>query len=302
MTGIRDLKTFPRRVVWSRGPGCRELADALATESVHQVDANPTQACIERRADLVVMRSLGSFDLVPLVVPNDLDLGAVDHVMAAVSTGPHSALAAAVALRLAEAMDVSARAVTVVRPGAPRREARARLTNLRTATGLDGDVVEAAAAADLVSGLPEGTAIVLGAPGGSWLNRQFFGPGARLRSHAPAGTIVVRDAPQRAFQHLVDVMGIGVHTRVADAIEVTASPTVPVTAGGQLLGIVRRSTLETLDPEREVGEVIEEPPYVGAEDDLSSLAGLLDFYDDGPIPVVDRRGTLIGVLPAEIVS
>jgi hypothetical protein len=298
----RDLGTFPRRVVWSRGPGCAELADILATGSAHQVEANPVQACIDHRADLAVMRSLGSFDLVPLAVPAELDLSAVTQVLAAVSTGPHSDLTAAVAVRLGSSLEVPARASTVVRPGAARGTARARLTEIRRATGLDGEVVEAKAAADLVSSLAEGTLIVLGAPGGSWLIRQFFGPGARLRAHAPAGTIAVRDAPARVFQHLVDVTGIGVHTRVADALELTTTPTVPITEGGRLLGIVRRSTLQEIEPGREVGEVIEEPPYVVAEDALDSLGELTDFYEHGPIPVVDRRGALIGMLPADALA
>jgi hypothetical protein len=298
----RDLGTFPRCVVWSRGPGCFELADALATGAAHQVEANPAQACIDRRADLAVMRSLGSFDLVPLAVPSRLDLAAVELVIAAISTGPHSDLAAAIAVRLATALDAPARALSAVRPGAPRGAARARLTEIRTATGLDGDVVEAPAAADLVSSLADGTLIVLGAPGGSWLIRQFFGPGARLRAHAPAGSIVVRDAPPKVFQHVVEVTGIGAHTRAADAIQVTVTPTVPVTEGGRLLGIVRRSTLEQIEPGREVGEVLEEPPYVAVEDDLDSLGGLIDFYEHGPIPVVDRRGMLVGILPIDALT
>ncbi len=298
----RDLATFPRCVVWSRGPGCAELAEALATGNAHQVDANPAQACIERRADLAVMRSLGSFDLVPLAVPSGLDLEAVEEVVAAISTGPHSDLAAAIAVRLAAELDAPARALTAVRPGSPRAAARTRLTEIRSATGLDGDVVEARAATELVADLPAGTLIVLGAPGGSWLNRQFFGPGARLRAHAPAGTIVVRDAPRKVFQHLVEATGIGVHTRAADALRITPTPTVPVTEGGRLLGIVRSSTLEQVAPEREVGEFLEEAPYVVSEDDLHSLGELIDFYDHGPIPVVDRRGNLIGLLPIDTLT
>ena len=302
MNAPRDLANFPRCVVWSRGPGCSPLAEALATKATHQVDGNPAQACVEHRADLAVMRSLGSFDLVPLAVPSHLDIDAVDQVVAAVSTGPHSDLAAAIAVRLAIVLDVPARAVTVVRPGAPRGAARTRLTAVRATTGLEGDVVEAPAATDLVSNLEDGTLIVLGAPGGSWLTRQFFGPGAKLRAHAPAGTIVVRDSPPRAFQHLVETAGVGTHTRAGDALRVTGSPTVPVTENGRLVGIVRRSTLEQIEPEREVGEVLEEPPYVVVDDDLNSLSELADFYENGPIPVVDRRGTLVGVLPVEALA
>ncbi|MDJ0959309.1 MAG: hypothetical protein QNJ88_01535 [Acidimicrobiia bacterium] len=295
----RDPATFPRCVVWSRGPGCSELAELLATESAHQVEANPAKACIDRRADLAVMRSLGTFDLVPVAVPSKVDLAGVSEVIAAISTGPNSDLAAAITVRVAAALDVPAGALTTVRPGAPRGPARARLTEVRARTGLAGDVVEASAAADFVSGLADGTLIVLGAPGGSWLARQLLGPGARLRAHSPAGAIVVRDAPRRVFQHLVEAMAIGLHTRAEDALRLTSTPTAPVTDAGRLVGIVRRSTLESLDPEREVGDVLETPPYVVTEDDLDSLGGLADFYEHGPVPVVDRRGALIGILPPE---
>jgi CBS domain-containing protein len=297
-TVARDLTTFPRSVVWSRGPGCAELAEVLATGDAHQVDANPAQACIDRRADLAVMRSLGSFDLVPVVVPSGLDLSAVEKVVAAISTGPHSDLAAVIAARMAASLAVPARALTAVRPGAPRAAARSRLIEVRAVSGLEGDVVEAADAAGVVSELADGTLIVLGAPGGSWLTRQFFGPGAKLRGEAPAGTVVVRDAPTRVFQHLVDATWIGVHTRVEDALRVTVTSTVPVAEEGRLLGIVRRSTIEQAAAGREVGDVLEEPPLVFADEELDSLQGLVDFYGDGPIPVVDSRGTLLGVLPA----
>jgi hypothetical protein len=298
----RDLATFPRCVVWSRGPGCSELADLLATESAHQVDANPAKACIERRADLAVMRSVATFDLVPLAVPSKVDLTAARQVVAAISTGPNSDLAAAITVRAAAALGLPAKALTAVRPGAARGPARGRLTEIRTATGLEGEVVEASAAVDFVSGLAEGTLIVLGAPGGSWLARQLLGPGAKLRAHAPAGAIVVRDAPRRVFQHLVDASAIGIHTRAADALRLTDTPTVPVTDAGRLVGIVRRSTIEELDPEHEVGDVLETAPYVVTEDDLDSLGGLADFYERGPIPVVDRRGALIGMLPSDVVD
>ena len=295
----RDLSTFPRCVVWSRGPGCSELAELLATESAHQVEANPARACIDKRADLAVMRSLGTFDLVPLAVPSKVDLTNVRQVVAAISTGPNSNLAAAITIRAAAAIGVPARALTAVRPGAARGPARSRLTRIRTATGLEGDVVEASAAAEFMAGLTEGTLIVLGAPGGSWLVRQLLGPGARMRTRGPAGAIVVRDAPRRVFQYLVDATAIGVHTRAADALRLTNTPTAPVTDAGQLVGIVRRSTLEGLDPAHEVGDVLETPPYVVTEDDLDSLSGLADFYEHGPIPVVDRRGALIGILPPD---
>lgn len=298
----RDLATFPRRVVWARGPGCAELAESLATETAFQVVDDPSRTCIAHRADLAVMSSLGSFDLVPLAVPSDIDLPAVTSIRAAISSGPHSDLAALIAVRLATSLDVPARALTAVRPGSPRAESRRRLTELEAGTGLEGEVVEVAAAGDLMSGLGEGVLLVLGAPGGSWLTRQFLGPGAKLRSKAPAGVVVVRDSPARAFQHLAEVFPVGIHTRVADALQLTISPTLPVTEDGRLVGIARRSTLEQMEPDEEIGGVLEDPPYVVTDDELASLGELADFYEHGPIPVVDRRGILVGVLPADTVG
>lgn len=292
----RNVPGFPETVVWSRGPNCGELAELLATGAAYQVESNPAQTCIERRAELAVMRSTGSFDLVPLAVPSRLALDSIELVVAAVSTGPHSDLAAIIAARLGSAISVPARALTAVRPGAAREGAASHLAVIRSLTGLDGDIVETENAADLVDSLSSGTLVVLGAPGGSWVTRQFFGPGARLKSHAPAGTVVVRDAPAKAFQRMTDPAGIGPHAAVADVLKVVTAPTVPVVDDGRLLGIARISKLHSADPATEVGMLVEDPPLVAVDDELDSLDELLEYFDHGPIPVVDREGRLAGLL------
>jgi hypothetical protein len=300
MESIRDISTFPETVVWSRGSGCGELAELLATGRAHQIESNPAQTCIERRADLAVMRSAGSFDLVPVAVPSQVLLDSTTLVVAAVSTGPHSDLAAVIAARLGDALSVPARALTAVRPGAVRNAAVNHLSDIDRLTGLTGDIVETEHAAQLVDSLPSGTLVVLGAPGGSWLTRQFFGPGARLRSHAPSGTVVVRDAAPKAFQRMAEPSGIGPHAFVRDVITLMATPTVPVVEAGLLIGIVRMSKLRNADPDAEVGDLVEDPPFVVVDDEVSSLVDLVEFFDNGPIPVIDREGRLAGLLTPDV--
>lgn len=297
----RNPSTFPRRVVWSRGPGCRELAQLLAVDRADQVDNNLAQDCIDRRADLAVMRRVGSFDLVPVAAPSGFEPEAVEQVVAAISTGPHSDLAAVIAARIGEGLSVPATAMTAVRPGAPRAGARTRLSEVYQVSGLGGEVLEAESASDLVASLPAGTVVVLGAPGGSWLTRQFFGPGARLVSHAPAGTIVVRDSEPKAFQRMVAPLGIGVHTFAEDALRVMESATIAVTDHGRLIGIARRSSIAAAHPRSEVGEIVEDAPVVNVDDETAALDELVEYFE-GPIPVVDRNGLLVGLLPPESVG
>jgi CBS domain-containing protein len=205
-----------------------------------------------------------------------------------------------VAARLGDAAGVPAKALTGVRPGTPRKDAMSHLASIKSITGLEGDVVETENAAALVDSLSPGTLVVLGAPGGSWLTRQFFGPGARLRSHAPAGTVVVRDAAPKVFQRMAEPTAIGPHASVADVLRIATTPTIPVADDRRLLGIARISRLVEADHSAEVGELVEDPPFVAVDDHLESLEELLEFFDHGPIPVVDREGRLAGVLDPDI--
>ena len=91
---------------------------------------------------------------------------------------------------------------------------------------LDLRVVHAQSATALVKDLPAQTLLVLGAPGGSWLQRQLFGPGHRLQVAAPGGSIVVRHAPRRCFHAMTSPSGhvAGPHLSVADAAHLFTSP------------------------------------------------------------------------------
>jgi Mg/Co/Ni transporter MgtE len=141
--------------------------------------------------------------------------------------------------------------------------------------------------------------ISTGAPGGSWIHRQFFGPGTRLTSAAPAGAVIVRSQPLRAYQRMTPLEGLGRHLRAADARLVAHGPVHPVVDAGVLVGLVRDAALRSAGDDAEVGDLMEQVPYAGAFDALEELRGIEEFYDGAPVPIVDRRGRLIGGVRAE---
>lgn len=292
---------FPQTVLWTRGDGCHELAELLAGERAIQVVGDPREAGIRYRADMVIMKQVGSLDLLPVSAPTGFDAKSATHIVAAVAHGPNSDLAAVVAARLSERLGLPAEAVTVVRPGAPRAEARRTVDRARAGAGIPGRVVEAKSEAGLLEAVPPSTLLVLGAPGGSWLHRQFFGPGARLRTQAPSGTIVVRDAPRRAFHLMSEPAGVSGHLRVREALGILSEPVTPVVDEGQLIGVVRREALADAEPDREVAEVMETPAFVEATDEVGEIAYVVEFYEGSHIPLVDRKGKLVGLLdPADL--
>ena len=74
----------PFQVVWTRGRGCRELAELLGGDTAIRSAGDLTDACVEARADMVVSRKLlPSFDLVPVAVPMDLPAMGFGSVVAA---------------------------------------------------------------------------------------------------------------------------------------------------------------------------------------------------------------------------
>lgn len=288
--------TYPRTVLWSRGEGCAQLAELLAAEAVYQIDGDPRRACVDHRADMVVMKRLGSFDLVPVAAPSGLDPGAVSTVVAAVGEGPHSELACLVAARIADALGVDAEAITAVRPGEPRATHRGLAERLGAAAGISGRVVEADSASGLIAHLDDGALLVLGAPGGSWINRQFIGPGARLMSQAPSGTVVVRDAPRRAFQTMTEPEALSVHMRAGDAVAVIGGRVMPVTDDGTLVGVVRAAAIADAEPGAVLADLMEDPPLIDVCEEIDGLASLAEFFEGDPLPLVDESGSLRGML------
>ena len=292
--------TQPWRVAWTRGQACRQVAEALGDGSSRPLQSDRGRSCIADRIDLLVARRLSSFDLVPLVVPHDVDLDRIESVTAAVSDGPHSDLAAAIAARLAHKLGSAGELATLYRTPAERSAAVGRLQRIgRLHPSLARRTVEANTAAALVHDLGPATLLVLGAPGGSWLQRQIFGPGHRLTVAAPGGALVARSAPRRCFHASLDLAGrvVGPHLTVTEGRRLLGDVVIPVAEGGRLVGIVRRDALRTAPDGLQLGDIMEPPVSVSATESLEAARDLHQFLDGGPIPVVDNAGHLIGMIP-----
>jgi hypothetical protein len=156
--------------------------------------------------------------------------------------------------------------------------------------------MEAADMSDLASNLPEKTLLVFGAPGGSWLQRRLSGPGARLRSSAPAGSVVVQSAPRRVFQVMGEPVFVGPFLQVADTLRIRTESTLAVAENGRLVGLVRRNRLMELAPQAPVGEAMEEPMYIGQVEPVTAAQPLRPIFGADPIPVVDGERNLVGGL------
>lgn len=293
---------YPKTVLWTKGDGCRELAELLASTDAIAVEGDPHAAGIRHRADMMVMNKVGSFDLLPVAAPTGFDTEKATNIIVAVGKGPNSQLAARLAGRLADRLQLPVEALTAVRPGAPTAPARRLVDQARAASGMPGRVVEVQSEADLLESVAGSTLLLLGAPGGSWLHRQFFGPGAKLLTAAPAGTIVVRDAPRRAFHVMKEPFGVSLHLRIQDALMVVTEVVTPVVEEGKLVGVVRKKALTEAPPDGEVADVMETPAYVEATDTLGDLSDVVEFYEGSPIPLVDRRGRLVGLLDHESIA
>ena len=250
------------RVAWGRGRDCRPLAEALGAEVVGPLQGDWLQACVTNRVDVLVAKRMTSFDLLPVAVPHGVKLENVASIAAAIGAGPHSELAAAVATRLARSLGVPAVGVAVFRSSDEQRAAEQRLAGLQDShPDLDMRAIGAPTAAGLTEALTASTLLVLGAPGGSWLQRQLFGPGHKLTVAAPGGAVVVRSAPRRSFHGAVDPLGwvVSPHLSVHEAQRLFDQPSLPVVEGGRLTGLVRSSALRAAPGELTVADVMEPP-------------------------------------------
>ena len=293
----------PSPVLHTRGAGCAELAELLSLVPPVRVKGSVHDACVEARSDLLVARRLSSsLDVVSQVVPDGFDPASTKHVVAAVSGGPHSPLAARIARRLGEAMDAKSLMVCAYRDDATHAEALGLIERLYSEVpGLEYRTVEASDAAGLVEQLPEQSALVLGAPGGSWLQRTFFGQGARLRQNAPAGALVAMAAPERVYQAMGDPVFVGSLREVGDILRIHSERILAVADRAVLVGLVDRETLESSDPGTMVHEVMFEPVSVPLDAPLSEARVLAGRFGGEAIPVTNEDGYLVGglVMPAD---
>ncbi len=295
VSGWED-RLFGSPVPWTRGHGCGELARLLTEAEAVRITGDVAEACIACRAGLLVARKLpGALDLVSVAVPVDFDVRAIRSVVAAVSRGPHSALAARVARRLGAALGLPALMVCAHRDPTDRASAESTLRRLALdVPDLPHRVVEAPRIPELVRQLPERALLVFGAPGGSWFQRLLFGQGARLRHAAPAGAVIVRQAAPRIFQHMGEPSFVAAQHSAEDALRVHTAATMAVVEDGRLLGLVRRAALVAAPAGARVGAFVEAAPTLRVDQRLEDAAALVAVFDGEPIPVVDRAGRIVG--------
>jgi hypothetical protein len=285
------------RVVWTRGSGCSELAALLSTVEPGRITGDLVQQCIDHRADLLVSRRFpGSFDLVSVAVPLDFVPENVTRVVSAVAGGPHSFLAADTASRLGLGLGVEAEMLSAIRPGDDPSGAEELLEHIAMSVPeTKGRVVEVDGISELVETLEEGTLVVFGAPGGSWLQRSMLGPGARLRSRAPAGAIMVRSAPDRVFRWMGEPVFVSPMRLADDTLRLHGEKVLAVADQGLLIGLVRRESLEGAGGAA-VGSLMEEAMSAKVDETIAEAMTLEPTFGRDPIPVTDHDEHLVGAL------
>ena len=284
-------------VVWTRGRGCAELADLLAHSEPSRIAGDVEDECINRRADLLVSRRIpGSFELISVAIPVDFQPENVTSVVATVAGGPHSLLAAETAAQLGRALGVDAEMVSAASPEDGPASAEDVLNQIgETLPNLVSRVVEVEGVTELVESLDDGALLVLGAPGGSWLQRSMFGPGARLRRTAQAGAIVVRSAPERVFRYMGDPVYVAPLRQADDTLRFHAEDPLAVADQGRLVGLVRRERLAGAGGSP-VGDLMEEALSVRVDETMSEAWALEPTFGADPIPVTDHDEHLVGGL------
>ncbi|HEY6627596.1 MAG TPA: hypothetical protein VI193_01270 [Acidimicrobiia bacterium] len=284
-------------VVWTRGKGCSELADLLAGAQSNRITGDLVEACISYRADLLVSRKLpGSFDLVNVAVPVAFVPENVTGVVATVAGGPHSILAAQTAALVGASLGVEAEMVSASGPGDDPSAAQLTLDRIAAVVPrLKGRVVGVEGISSLAQDLDEGSLLVLGAPGGSWLQRSMLGPGARLRSKAQAGAVMVRSAPERVFRWMGDPVFVGPLRQANDTLRIHTEKVLAVADQGVLIGLVRRDRLEQ-SGDTVVGSIMEEAVSAKVDETLAEARELEPTFGEDPIPVTDHEEHLVGGL------
>lgn len=286
-----------RNVVWTRGKGCLELAELLVDGTPEKLQGDLAEGCVANKADLVVARKLpNSFDLANVAVPVDFERDRVTKVSATVAGGPHSRLAVVTAIRIARKLDVPIEIVSahqtpgdlggamkvVEQYGAMFPEAERR-------------VVQAQDMAELAETSDEGSLIVIGAPGGSWLRRTRFGPGARLRTTARAGAVMVRSAPERVFRFMGDPVYVAPLLQADDTLRLRKENVIAVAEQGLLVGVVRRDALTEVGSQS-VASVMDEPISTRVDATIDESRHLEATFGVDPIPVTDHEDHLVGGL------
>jgi hypothetical protein len=277
------------KVVYTRGKGCHELAEALGGDPSGRVSGDIAESCLNERADFLVAKKLPSdFDLVNVAVPVDFDAERVTKVVATVAGGPHSTLATG--------LGVGAEMLSAARSDDEIDSARDILEQVGAhIPGLARRVVVVDGVAELVEELDDGALLVIGAPGGSWLNRSRTGPGARLRRTAQAGVVIVRSAPDRVFRFMGEPVYVSPLRLADDTLRIHSERTLAVADAGRLVGLVRREGL-VLAGTSPVASVMEEALSVRLDETIAQARELEPAFGPDPIPVTDHDEYLVGGL------
>lgn len=285
------------KVVWTRGKGCHELAEALGGDQAGRVQGDVADSCISERADVLVSKRLPSgFDLVNVAVPVDFDPDRVTKVVATVAGGPHSALAAETAAALASRLGVGAEMLSAARSDDEIDAAEQILDQVGAKIpDIDRRVMVVDGVSELVDELDDGALLVLGAPGGTWLNRSRTGPGARLRRTAQAGAVIVRSAPDRVFRFMGEPVYVSPLRLANDTLRFHDENTLAVADAGRLVGLVRREGLVKAG-DNPVSSVMEEALSVRLDETIIEARELEPTFGPDPIPVTDHDEHLVGGL------
>lgn len=285
------------KVVYTRGKGCYELAEALGGDDSGRVTGDVAETCMRERADVLVSKKLPSgFDLVNVIVPVDFDPERVTKVVATVAGGPHSALAAEMAANLARGLGVEAEMLSAARSVDEIDSARVILDQVGAhIPDLARRVVVVEGISELVEGLDDGALLVIGAPGGSWLNRSRTGPGARLRRTAQAGVVMVRSAPERVFRFMGEPVYVSPLRLADDTLRIHSERTLAVADAGRLVGLVRWEGLVKAGASP-VATVMEEAMSVRLDETIAQARELEPEFGPDPIPVTDHDEYLVGGL------
>jgi hypothetical protein len=282
-----------KSVLYTRGGGCEELAGLISPQP-NRVVGDLGEACIRQRADLLVTRRpSGDFNLVSVATPIGFDSGQVTSVVAAVSGGPHSGLAARLAQIVARKLRVGITVASAFFQDENKAEAEAAVDRFAgEITGAQRLIIAADDPQAFVSQLPTKSLLVLGMPGGSFLSRTFFGRGARLRAAAAAGAVMVRYAPPRVFHVMEEPVFVSPLHHAGDILRLHDAPVLAVVESGSLVGTVRRRSLLTADPSTPVGDLMESPHSVLIDQALPEVGS----FDDDPVAVIDDEGRMLGTL------
>lgn len=286
-----------QNVVWTRGSGCLELAEVLSTGEAQRVEGDLVEGCIRTRADLVVAKKMpGSFDLANVAVPVDFVPERVTSVSATVAGGPHSKMAVATAQQIARTLNVPFEIVSAHQDPDGLAAAMALVAQFGAAfPDAERRVVQAQDMSELADTVGEGSLLVVGAPGGTWLRRSLFGRGARIKGVAPAGAVMVRSAPDRVFRFMSDPIYVAPLLQASDTLRLHTQKILAVAEDGRLVGVVRRETLVDVGNDA-VASVMEGPVSAKVDETIEEARVLGETFGEDPIPVTDHSEHLVGAL------